>query len=273
MYSVVRLYRFLNLLSIDIVAGAVAGAAYFAAILNVQVRLYAYVSLALTVWIIYTADHLLDAKKITDVASTERHRLHQRQFASLLVLLIIAVAANSILIFFIRTPVLYGGIVMAGAVSLYLVFHSRLYFLKEVAGAVFYCAGLLLPSLIVTDVPLSVLHYTLFVVFFLTALTNLLLFSWFDREGDMKDRHMSFVTLSGPTNTHHLIKLLLALNIVVCIICCLHFSLSQFSIPLAMNAVHAMILGRSKWFAVNDRYRLTADAVFILPILYVIGSY
>jgi hypothetical protein len=70
----------MNILSLDVVAGAVAGALFFGEILQVQLSFSVLTALGLTVWIIYTLDHLRDAKQILNVASTDRHRFHQEHF-------------------------------------------------------------------------------------------------------------------------------------------------------------------------------------------------
>jgi len=56
-------------------------ASFFARLLDVAILPQGLISLGLTVWIIYTADHLLDAKKFKNkMRLTERHRFHQRHF-------------------------------------------------------------------------------------------------------------------------------------------------------------------------------------------------
>jgi hypothetical protein len=271
MRHLIRLYRYLNLLSLDIAAGAVAGACYFARILEVQVRMYALASLGLTVWIIYTADHLLDARKIPGQASTERHRFHQRNFRTLLVAVILAALADFILILFIRKMVLYGGVLMLVIVSLYLLLNRRLARLKEVVVALLYCSGVLLPSLMVTTVALQRTDYILFLLFFTTALINLLMFSWFDREYDVADRHQSFVTLTGSRQTVVLLQTLFAVNAALCIYGLIWAPNGvAFTIPLTMNAVLALIFVFRRWFSRYDRFRLLGDAAFLLPFLYLL---
>jgi hypothetical protein len=266
-----KLYRYFNLLSLDIAAGAVGGACYFSRILEVEVRLSALASLGLTVWIIYTTDHLLDARKISGRASTERHRFHQRHFRKLVAGVVLAGLADFVLILFIKRAVLYGGFLMFAVVILYLALHRRLGWLKEVVVAVLYCGGVLLPSLLVTPILLQAVDYVLFLLFFITALINLLMFSWFDREYDLADRHQSFVTLMGANRTFALLLVLFTLNTGLCV-----YGLfasgdyKAFLIPLSMNGVLGMILAFRGWFAQHDRFRLLGDAVFLLPFLYLL---
>src|SRR5687768_5623813 len=137
----IRFYRLLNILSIDIALGAMICSRFLALLLDVAPRPYAMASLGLTVWIIYTADHLLDARRVRGAASTERHRFHQRHFTMLSVVVAAAVVIDAVLILFIRRQVLYSGVLIMAIVGLYLLFHNRLIFLKEVFVALLYCLG------------------------------------------------------------------------------------------------------------------------------------
>jgi len=108
MNSLVRAYRLLNILSLDIVAGAIICAIFFARVFNVIILPYGLVSLGLTVWVIYTADHLLDASKLRTAASTSRHRFHQKHFGALLVAALLAAVVDGLQLFYIRRSVFVG---------------------------------------------------------------------------------------------------------------------------------------------------------------------
>jgi hypothetical protein len=273
MNAIEKAYRFLNLLSIDIAIGAIACGMYFAWLLDVHVRPYALASLGITVWIIYTADHLLDAWKVKVRASTERHRFHQDHFRTLVVLVTVAILIDFILIFFIKRPVLFAGLYMIALVVVYLLFHNKLTFLKEFFVALLYCVGVLLPSLTVTDVSLEMSHHILFVSFFLLALINLLLFSLFDKTNDEKDKRQSFVTLFGERTTRRIIIVLSSVNMLLLFY--LFFKWNQMLvvvIPFLMNTALIIIMIFNRWFEKNGRYRLLGDAIFLLPLLYLAGE-
>jgi hypothetical protein len=145
--KVFRFYRLLNILSIDVALGAVCSGIFFAHILQADITPYSLASLGFSVWIIYTADHLLDAKKISTSATTNRHRFHQQHFQLLLILVIVAACMNAVLLFFIRRPALITGIVLVVLVILYLLIQHSLKFLKEIFVAIVYTAGVLLPAM------------------------------------------------------------------------------------------------------------------------------
>src|SRR5687768_6879666 len=126
MSSLVRAYRLFNLLSLDVVAGAVVSALFFARVFQVEVRLVGLIALGLTVWIIYTADHLRDASKIVGEASTERHRFHQVHYKKLMFLTMIALGLNVVVILFLKPPVLEWGVVLSFVVFAYMIAQGSL---------------------------------------------------------------------------------------------------------------------------------------------------
>jgi 4-hydroxybenzoate polyprenyltransferase len=265
----IRFYRLLNILSIDIALGAMICSRFLALLLDVAPRPYAMASLGLTVWIIYTADHLLDARRVRGAASTERHRFHQRHFTMLSVVVAAAVVIDAVLILFIRRQVLYSGVLIMAIVGFYLLFHNRLIFLKEVFVALLYCLGVLLPSIMVTSIKFTSVHYVVFGLFFLVALINLLLFSLFDKADDEADNRRSFVTVVGEESTRTVLLGLFGLGFALGAY--LAVALKQWtlaSVLLLMLAGLFVIQVRRSWFAVDLRYRLLGDAVFLVPALY-----
>jgi hypothetical protein len=269
MKHIIRLYQLFNILSLDIASGAVICALFFARLLNVSILPYGLIALALTVWAIYTADHLRDAKNIGKSAASERHRFHQQYFKTLFVLAILAIAADAVIILFIRKEVLNWGVMLAALVLVYLGAQRYLKFLKELVIALLYTGGVLLPSLAVTAVSINGFHAALIAQFALIAFTNLLIFSWFDSEADVEDRQNSFVTVFGRPFTAQCIWLLLSVNLATGVV--LWFvgaDGAAVATVMSMNAVLIFI------FAFRHRlqhyYRLPGDAVFFIPLIYLL---
>jgi len=269
MKKIIQAYRLLNILSIDIVVGAVVCALFFAKIFGVKVFPYGLISLGLTVWIIYTADHLLDAKKVQQAASTERHRFHQKYFKVLFMLMIVAAVVDFAQLFFIREKVFETGLMLSAGVIIYFFIQRYLKFLKEISGALLYASGVLL-------IPLSLIHsittsqLILVIQFILTALINLVLFSWIDKSHDEKDKHSSFATAMGEKPTK---LFLIILFVVQTIFTLIEFQISDFKFEIVivlMNVILFLISVRKKYFEVNDRYRLLGDAIFMLPLIYLL---
>jgi 4-hydroxybenzoate polyprenyltransferase len=260
------LYRLFNLLSIDVALGSVCSALFFAKILQVHILSYGLIALVLSVWIIYTADHLLDALKIKLPAATARHRFHQLHFKSLLFTLVIAMIINGVIILFIRHRVLVAGLYIAAIVGIYFLINRYLKFMKEVFIAIVYTIGVLLPSVSVTQQPVHEWPWVIIASFLGTALINLILFSWFDHERDLRDGNISFATVLGERTSRTVIVLLF---LVVTFLSVISLSPAGFVI-LLMNALLLIIFIFHQHFSIHDRFRILGDFVFILPVVYLL---
>lgn len=269
MKKVMACYRILNILSLDVVAGAVISALFFCAVFDVRPLLQGPLVLGLTVWIIYTADHLLDAYRLQSQAVTQRHAFHQQYFRSLLFTVLLLVVVTIAGVFYIREQVFRMGILLAGMVVFYLVASRYLKFLKEFAGAWLYTSGVLILSLPVTTRSLLLADYLLIIQFFLTAFINLVLFSWFDYASDLQNKHRSIATFFGQRTTAMLLWMLFGLQGLLCIF---QFSLGgpglAVTIIASMNFVLMLLLLFNRWSAQGDRFRLMGDAIFFLPLIY-----
>lgn len=272
MNSLIKFYRQLNVLSIDVALGSVCCAAWFAEIFTVNLKPYALMALGLTVWIIYTADHLLDARKINKPASTERHRYHQRNFTLLLYALLIAVLVDLIFVFLLRKIVFQWGLVLSGCVLIYFLSQRYLKYLKEVTVALLFSLGVLLPALSLTQRQVDASDFLFIVQFVLTALLNLLLFSWFDRDNDNQDKRDSVVTFLGDQKTKLVVWFTFALNAVLMGSSILFFPEieSKVLIIFFMNAILLLIFIQPQHFKIDDRFRLMGDGIFLLPLLHLL---
>jgi len=265
-----RAYRLLNILSIDVAAGAVACALFFAKVFNVIILPYGMISLCLTVWIIYTADHLIDAREIKQTASTERHRFHQHHFKTLFVLLVIASVIDATQLFFIRKTVFFEGLGLAFFIAIYFLLQRYLKFLKEMIGALLYTGGVLLIPLSVKNANLNSVQLILVVQFVITALINLLLFSWFDKNRDEQDRHSSFATTMGRDATKNFLMALFFFQAVLAFVQFARRDTGPTEIMILMNVLLLVIFIKRKYFEAEDRYRLLGDAIFFVPLIYVL---
>lgn len=268
------LYWVVNTLSIDIAIGAVISAAFFAKLLHVDLTHQAFGALGLTVWIIYTTDHLLDTRKLKEKALTTRHKFHQRNFKSLFVLVIIMSVVDIVMITYIRKPVFIWGVVLASLVIIYLLAQRYLLFLKEIFAAILYSSGVIMPALVQAELQISFYASLLITQFFIVVLMNLLLFSWFDRDIDFKQNSQSFVVTVGEKASQLVLTLLAFLNIAIGIFIILSScSMSvQSLIILSMTAVLVFIFLFKDYFAIHDRYRFLGDAIFLFPAVYLMTN-
>jgi hypothetical protein len=265
MERLIRIYRLFNLLSIDVALGAICSAVFFARIFNVTIYAQGLLSLGLTVWVVYTIDHLLDARKVTGNASTERHQFHQRHYRILAPCVIVAVLTDAVIVSFIRRPILEGGVVLIAVVGIYLLVQQYTKIFKEIFIAWMYTLGVVLPSIMVTRVPYHTWPWVLLLQFFLLALTNLLLFSWFDHEFDARDKRSSFVTIVGPERTRIIIR---GLFVIMGLLAFFSHELKASLYLLAGDSLLLSIFLKPEFFRKADRFRLLGDAVFFILLFY-----
>jgi 4-hydroxybenzoate polyprenyltransferase len=264
-------YRFINLLSLDVALGAVVCAAFFSRILQIQLRPQGLAALGITVWIIYTLDHLLDVRGLTKEASTKRHRLHQKNFRFLSAFVVIAAFVDLYMVFFVRKEIFVWGIGLAMIVSLYLLFQRWLTPFKEVSGAILYTGGVLMPSLALNTTPLPTGVLLLMISFGMTAFTNLVLFSWFSVEHDRMDTQRSLVTFFGAQHSKRIVYRILLLQVILLggLLILSAYKMETLTI-MAMNAVLVAMAFLPERFAKRDVYRLVGDAIFLFPIFYLL---
>ncbi|MEJ1239127.1 hypothetical protein WBG78_13410 [Chryseolinea sp. T2] len=263
-------YRLISILSLDVVAGAVICALFFIKVLQTEVS-FSLIPLALTVWIIYTADHLMDARRIGHAASSPRHLFHQLQFQRMLVAVGVALLLDLISLLFVSRAVIMGGVFLAFLVVLLIVMQRALPWLREIVVSVLYTCGVLLPSIAQARTSYTIAHSLLFIQFSLVALTNLLILSWLDREMDFKDGLTSFTLIAGKRMSQVMIWTSFTLCMMLTIAQIYYKTLTWPGLVVgAMEAILMLIyVGNQR----PDRLlvqRMIGDGVFILPLLYLV---
>src|SRR6185295_19337771 len=174
-------------------------------------------------------------------------------------------------IYFIRDIVFITGLGLSFLVVIYFLIQQRIGFVKELLGTLLYTGGVLLVPLSVIN-QLSLPIILLILQFGITAWINLLLFSWIDKPRDEKDKHHSFATTFGFTVTQRVLAFLFSVVAILTAIQLEMFSLNRMMIlVLSLMAVLLLwIFLKRDYFEKEDRYRLLGDAVFLLPIIYLI---
>lgn len=270
MRAVLRFYQLINILSLDIVAGAVISALFFARILEVSITTPGLIALGLTVWIIYTADHLRDARRIPHKASTARHRFHQRHFKVLAVFLLLAIVMDAVTITSIKRQVLLWGLLLTPIILLYLAGQHYLRMFKELFIAILYTFGVLLLTVSVTTLDLNVHHYLMMLQFGILAWINLVLFSWFDYEYDQTDALKSLVTVVGRKSTERFLYFLFAAGAVITVWLYVGDELVPALVLTAMYMVLFFLFMCRNRLSENDAYRMIGDSVFLFPVFYLL---
>jgi hypothetical protein len=265
-----KTYRLINSLSIDVAAGAVVCAMFLAEILRSRPGSPALIMLGLTVWIIYSTDHLLDARRIETEAATHRHSFYQRHFRTLVVITVAAAVADGLMAMQIRPAVFQAGLILAAPVAVYLIAQRYFVSVKELLGAILYTAGAILPAYIfMGDRTVSATQGGFVTAFFLIAWANLLVFSYFDCEPDMKNAQSSFATRWGLRITRQVIFALLSLGLGLCGYL-LFANVLPALVLIAMNLVLFALMCYPGYFSQGDRFRMVGDSIFLIPLVAVL---
>lgn len=275
MRRVLNIYRTLNALSIDVAVGACITSIFIASLLDVAISVSAILSLGISVWLIYTFDHLMDAKSIGHVPHTFRHELHQKHFKRIGVATVILGSIQLILFFYLPFQIFLMGLLLLSIVGVYFlvlwVVRTPKIYHKELLIAFVYTAGVFLPSLSTGLAAFHTYGHLLFSQIALLALTNLLIFSLVEVASDQKDQQPSLALALGAGKLKRIVHFLLFIGFTISVIL-LWSSIGDFRIAqyfiLLMNAVLASILLIPDSWKRRDVHRIMGDAIFFIPLAY-----
>ena len=269
--------RLIQILSLDVVLGACVSTVFVAQFVAAPISFASLVALAICVWLIYTADHLLDAYRLgKKVAHTARHRYHQTRFRAIAVAWGVVALLGVGVLFFLTPRLIYYGLLLTAGVGVYFALTQYTtwtqWLPKEFITALLYTTGVFLPSLAVYESPLYWNLGVLFFQYFFLALGNLLLFSWFETDIDQQDGHESFARRVGRPLTYNMVLLCLAAVVASTVLMLILITTSSTSLAaqltvLTMGLVLLVIAWRPDYFRPDHRYRWLGDGIFLLPII------
>jgi len=201
-------WSILHVLSIDIAAGAAASGAMAAAVAGVEMRLGWWILLPLSVWVIYTADHLLDGWKAGSAAVNPRHSFHFRHMRILsMCALCAAILCAGLAFFAIREVVLAGGVILICVCALHLALArwDKFKLGKEFSVAAIYTAGVWFGPLLASRAALFY-PYVFLSIFLLAAVLNLVMSSVMDAEMDEKEGMTYLLRFISPARAGRLVQ-------------------------------------------------------------------
>lgn len=274
-----KLLRLARTLSLDIVLGAVVSSLFIADYMQVEPSWSMLLALAICVWLIYTTDHLSDAYHIPHNAHTYRHQFHQKNFKALSGIIVFISILGLILLTQIPfTLILWGSIVLS-LVGIYFIsirwLKLQAVFHKEFVIALLYCVGVFLAPVYLSSSLPGPRAWILFAQYILLALSNLLLFSWYEKELDQLDFHVSYATIMGKHLTTKTINICIWILYgitgisIILYFTNISFLFTQFIILCMLATLHSIFLFPS-YFQKYEMYRSLADAIFLYPLLYLV---
>jgi len=267
----------LHWLNFDIALGAVVTSLFVASSLAIEIPNSALVALGLSVLAIYNFDHLLDARRINDIALSSRHRYYQTNLKMLAIYQILLLLAILMTSWFVPFKILQAGSILAIITLIYFILLfivlPNKFALKELIIALVYACGLFLAPVVITDFIFSWQMMVLWGQVFLLALINILVFSWFDYELDLKERHTSLALVIGKEKIHQLNIALLGL-LVLSIIAMIFIGIAIQTqiVILVMGTILLLCILLNQRLRKKELFRLVADAIFLVPLIYLLGK-
>ncbi len=273
-----KLYRHFHFLSLDILLGALASSCFAAQLFGGNPGWVWWFTLAMTVWVLYTGDHMLDAWKHRKKVEREMHFFMLKNRKVLRFSLgAVALVDFMLIINLMDRELMKYALVMAGLALLF--YAMRHVFRKNrvlhIPGEIFvlllYMAGTWLGPAVVFEHSFEVGHGMIALIFAGVLLMNLGVISLYDIKLDSRLGLVSIARALGVKKTKNM---LLGSSLAIYLISLLQFLVfgvdrfSQFALILAgMATIYLLVLYFPSRFRKNDYYRLTADAVLFMGFL------
>lgn len=276
-YSYQSILNFINTYSILVAIGSLSSYLFFSNLFDVKPNYVLALGLSLSLWIIYTLDHLLDGLSIGKDASSIRHRehflKHKQMIRWMLFGLIILIGLS-----FWVPQVYYGYVLFLFMLTLLHFcinyFLSRKYtflrYLKEIFVALVVTIGFVITPLIGNEESLNLTQLIyIFIIFYFINLSNLLIFSFFDRDRDHRDNMLTIAHLYSHRKLKRLIYLGIGMSTTILVISYIngHLTLISFFVFASMQLTLLFITSFPSYFKFSDRYRFFGDLIYLYPIV------
>jgi hypothetical protein len=267
-----RPLKLARILSLDVVAGAACGGLLAEHVTGVRMAMAWWICLVAAVWSIYTADHLLDARRGGNLPTTDRHAFHLRHAVPLTIALSISVVVGFVASASLRDPVRHLGYGLSALVVVYLASAQGVvlnWIPKEVAAGALYAAGIWCGPVVMSDNAVS----WAFVAAFLhavAAILNLTALGIFESELDRTHRTRSLALRFGKAPAKAMVLVLSAMFTALALGAAATRPSEQtiaFGVLAIQVATPALMLIASGWFGRRERYRSWGDSVFLLGAL------
>jgi 1,4-dihydroxy-2-naphthoate octaprenyltransferase len=273
-----KIYRRINFMSLDIVAGALASSVLAARLLHAEPGWAWWLSLAFTVWILYMGDHVLDAWKHRKKSERELHHFIFRNRRVLLYAMGVIAIVDLLLIFnfldrdFMKYALTLAGLVLLFYAMRHLFRKNRVFFIPgEVFVLVLYMAGTWLGPLVAREGEIGAPEALIALIYAAVLLMNLGVISLYDIQLDTRLGIASLAHYLGKRTTKNLLAITGIIVYLLSVMQFLVFGLDRYTnfalILSGMATILLLILYFPTYFRKNDYYRWTADAVLWMGFL------
>jgi len=280
----VKVYKIIHFLSLDIVLGALAVSCFAARMFGSSPGWSWWAALAISVWILYMVDHLIDTWRYRKKSKREIHTYLMKRYWFMLGLLGLAIIMDSVLILnFMERSLTKAILALGGLVFLFYAFRhifrrNRLLFIPgETFVLLFYLAGTWMgPFLTRGELDLQADHLLILIMMAGVLLMNLGIISLYDVGLDSRLGISTLARTFGQKSTRNL---LFATALIVILLSLMQFMVGDtgrttgFALILAgMTLLYLLILFLPAVFRKNDAFRLVSDAILYMCFLSLLVS-
>ncbi len=271
-----RIYQVIRFFSLDIIAGAIASLVFAASVMGIHLSLSYYVIMGVTVWLIYTTDHLMDGAKTRGKSESATHNFfYKYRVPIILVSLMVLVFDFRLIMYRLDEKIIEFAIAPGLAAVVYLVLNRyyenapKWFFIKEIWIAIIYTIAIWGGPVIYAGDQVNTLQLLLIAAFTLIIFSNVLLFSIYEREKDAKEGNKSFVSDFGLSPAMNITIFALILAILLALTAYIFLSAGlMFCLPVILiSAMLLVILTLPKVFSVGNLYGIAADLLLLLFLL------
>jgi len=269
----IYVYRLLNLLSLDVAAGAVCMSWFACRVLHLDPPVMYFVLLGQCIWGIYLTDHLYDARKAE--AFSYRRRFYKKYARVLTWIYVVNIlAAVTIFILYFSVPVVFAAIPAFVLSALYIFFNwysqgrKKPFYAKEFLIALGYVFGIMVIPMAYT-LHFDLLFFTVPLLFFLMAFWNVLVMARYEQAHNTAEGQTSMGQWMSLKNIQRLtwfvffVFLLAAMGTQI-----LFISSWRLFVVWTLIALYMLLpLVFIKLMATHELYRVYADRVFLLPVV------
>ena len=256
-------------------AGAIASSILAVRIFDVNVPLGYWYALSASVWIIYLTDHLSDSFFLATKGNIEKQQFFAQNARTIRFAIIVLASFILIDLYFLHFSIIIYGAIGGTIIFAYLFLNQfqsirNIYlFPRELVTATFYTYG-------TWGVPFMLNHFNispdtiLYIIgFWLLALANLLIYSYFDFEDDERQQVQTLaVRISQKVCLWlSIIFLMLALIIYVLLAVAKGIELKFVLVGIVMDLILLQILIFRGFYVKNHKFGIIADLVFLVPFV------
>jgi len=274
------MFGWMNLLCVDVVVGALCSGAFATQILDVKLSWPYWVVLSLSVWIIYTLDHLVDAYRLKTRAHTQRHLFVYRYFKVIVWLTALLLAIDFFLVlYYLDKEILFFGIGAGLFAVLYFAAlqaagSRKLVLLqKELIVALLYSVGIWGVPLLNIEFYLHSGEMLTLVGFLFLTIANILVLSLYEHAQDKLDGHQTFAVAWGKPRSKQAVFMFCGFIFLISGVLMVFGYEQKLKIAaglfLLMAGTTVMLVRFPDSFRKNQVYRYLTEGIFWFPGLIV----